>query len=138
MQSKHLWRIVGWQTVDVIDEALEALGPGHLVSLVELKGIGEQLLTEPHRGEGGQQAFVEVVGDPTAVLHLANHVDQGLPRYPLLGVHLVQVVLDKLDAGGKIGLVELVGYVPAQRAELAAFLDDGVQEGYCVEEWGPL
>lgn len=133
MQAKHLRRIVGRQTVDVIDEALEVLRTGHLVALVELEGVGEQLLAEPHRGEGGQQAFVEVVGDTTAVLHLANHVDQGLPRHPLLGVHLVQVVLDELDAGGKVGLVELVGYVPAQRAELAALLDDGVQEGYRVE-----
>ena len=40
----------------------------------------------------------------------------------LLGTALIQVVLDKLDAGGEVGRVELVRYVPAQRSKFAPFL----------------
>jgi len=34
-------------------------------------------------------------------------------------------------------LIELVGDVPAQRAELASLLDSGVQKGDTVEHWLP-
>jgi len=138
MQAKYLGGVVGRQTVDIIDEALKTLRARHLVALVELEGVREQWLAEPHRGEGGQESFVKVIGNPAAVLNLANHIDQGLPGDPLLGVHFVEVVLDELHAGGEVGLVKLVGYIPAQWAELAPLLNDGVQKGHRVEQRGPL
>lgn len=138
VQAKHLGGIVGRQTVDIIDESLQTLRARHLVALVELKGIGQQWFAEPHRGECGKQTLVKVIGHPTAVLDLTNHVDQGLPGDALLGIHLVQMVLDELNAGREVSLVKLVGYVPAQWTELAPLLDDGVEEGHRIEQRGPL
>ena len=48
------------------------------------------------------------------------------------------MVLHKLHGGAEVGLVELVGNVPAQRTELAPLLNRGVQEGDRVEKGLPL
>lgn len=53
---------------------------------------------------------------------LTEHVAQTAPVHASLHVQVVQVVLHKLDAGGKICLVELVGDVPAERTELTTLL----------------
>lgn len=55
-----------------------------------------------------------------------------------LDVHVVQVVLHKLDSGVEVSLVELIWDVPAQWAVLAPFLDGRVQEGYTVQHRPPL
>ena len=47
------------------------------------------------------------------------------------------MVLNELNGGGEVGLVELVGNVPAERAELAPLLDGGVHEGGAVEHGLP-
>lgn len=138
MQTKHFGCIVCRQTIDVIDETLQTLGAGHPVSLVELKRIGEQLLAEPYRGEGGQQTLVEIICHPSAVLHLTNHVDKRLPGDTLLGIHFIQMILYELHACGEIGLIEFVGYIPAEWTELATFLHNGVQEGNGIQQRWPL
>ena len=56
----------------------------------------------------------------------------------LLDVHIVQVVLDKLDTGVEVGRVELVGNVPAEGTKLAPLLDDCVQEGDPKQHGLPL
>ena len=48
------------------------------------------------------------------------------------------MVLNKLDSGGEVCLVELVRYIPADRSELASFLDGGMKECDSVQEWLPL
>jgi len=48
------------------------------------------------------------------------------------------MVLHELDCGVEVRLVELVGDVPAERAELASLLQDCVHEGDGVEKWTPL
>ena len=48
------------------------------------------------------------------------------------------MVLDELDGGGEVGLVELVRYVPADRSELASLLHGGVEERDGVEQRLPL
>lgn len=59
------------------------------------------------------------------------------PSHPL-DIHVVQVVLYKLNSGVEVSLVELIRDVPAQRTVLAPFLDRGVQKGYGVEHRPPL
>jgi len=56
----------------------------------------------------------------------------------LLRIQVVKVVLDKLDGGGKVRLVELVRYVPADWSELTSFLDCGMKECDGVEQRLPL
>jgi len=56
----------------------------------------------------------------------------------LLGVEVVEVVLDELDGGSEVGLVELVRYVPADRSELATLLDGRVKERHGVQQRLPL
>jgi len=48
------------------------------------------------------------------------------------------MVLDELDGGGEVGLVELVRDVPADRSELASLLDSRVEERDGVEQRLPL
>ena len=48
------------------------------------------------------------------------------------------MVLDKLDSGGEVRLVELVRYVPADRSELASFLYGGMKERDGVQQRLPL
>ena len=55
-----------------------------------------------------------------------------------LEVHVVEVVLHELHRRVVVGGVELVRYVPAERAELAPLLNDGVQEGDTEEHGAPL
>ena len=58
-------------------------------------------------------------------------------RY-LLGINIIEMVLDELHAGRKVSLVEFVRDVPAQGTELPSLLDGSVQEGHCVKHWLPL
>ena len=48
------------------------------------------------------------------------------------------MVLDELDAGGEVCLVEFVWDVPAEGAELPSLLDGGVEEGDRVQHGFPL
>ena len=67
---------------------------------------------------------------------------QGKEKRPttthLLEVHVVQVVLHKLDAGVVVSRVELVGDVPAQGTELASLLHHRVHETHSVQHGLPL
>ena len=53
-------------------------------------------------------------------------------------VDVIQVVLNELDGGAEITLIELVRDVPADRAELSPFLNRGMQERYAVQHRLPL
>ena len=75
MQTKYLGRIIGWQTIDVINKRIKIFRIGHLVALVKLKGAGQESFAKPNGSEGGQQTFVTLIGDTTAILHLAKHID---------------------------------------------------------------
>ena len=48
------------------------------------------------------------------------------------------MVLDELYAGCEVSLVELVGDIPPQGAELASLLHGGVKEGHGKEQGLPL
>jgi len=69
-------------------------------------------MDESHSGSGVKQ--IQRV--------LTQHVSQTAPVHPSLGVQVVQVVLDELQAGGEVRLVELVGDVPAERTKLTPLL----------------
>lgn len=56
----------------------------------------------------------------------------------LLNVHVVQVVLNKLNSGVEVGLVELVGDVPSQRPVLPPLLHRAVEKGNSVQHRLPL
>ena len=47
------------------------------------------------------------------------------------------MVLDELNSGVEVSLVELIGDVPADGAKLASLLHGGVQEGYAVQHGLP-
>ena len=48
------------------------------------------------------------------------------------------MVLNELNASREVGLVELIGNVPAQRAKLPPLLYCGVEEGYGIQHGLPL
>lgn len=56
----------------------------------------------------------------------------------LFNVHVVQVVLDKLDGGVEVSLIELVGDVPSQRPILPPLLHRAVEKGHSVQHGLPL
>ena len=68
---------------------------------------------------------IEVVSDAAPVLDLTEHKADRVPGDAPLRVQVVQVVHDKLGRRRKIGLIELVGHVPAQRAEFPTLLKRG-------------
>ena len=55
-------------------------------------------------------------------MYLSEHEADGVPRDPSLGVEVVQMVHDELRGGRKVGLVELVRNVPAERSKFSSFL----------------
>lgn len=138
MQAEHFRGVAGRQTVDVIGVCVQVARHRHPVALVKLKTGAEQRFVEPDVCECDQQPFIEVVCDATTVHYFAQHIANGLPRDTLLRIHFVQVVLYELNAGSEIGLIELVRYVPAERTELPALLDDGVQKADRVKQRWPL
>lgn len=138
MQAKHFGCVAGRQTVDVLGVCVQIARHRHTIAFVKLKTGAEQRFVEPNVGECDQQTFVEVIGDATAVHHLAQHVAHRLPRHTFLRIHFVQVILYELNAGSEVGLIEFVRYVPAERTEFPALLDDGVQKGDGVQQRWPL
>ena len=60
-----------------------------------------------------------------------------ISRLASFWINVIKVVHDELSAGCEVSSVELIGNIPAQRTELATFLEDGVQEGNSVEHGGP-
>lgn len=56
----------------------------------------------------------------------------------LLWIHVIKVVLYKLDTCCKVCLVELIWNIPAKRPKLAPLLNHGVQECYSIQERRPL
>lgn len=62
---------------------------------------------------------------------------RGIMSY-LLDVHVIQVILHKLDAGIEVRGVEFVWDVPAQRTEFPPLLNHRVQEGHSIEHGSPL
>lgn len=59
-------------------------------------------------------------------------------RFYLFNVHVIKVVLNKLDSGVEVGLVELVGDVPPQRSVLSPLLYRAVEKRHSVQHWLPL
>ena len=55
------------------------------IALIKFKGIFKHVLTEPHAGEGVEQAFVKVVCDATTILNFTKHVMHRDPRHTLRG-----------------------------------------------------
>lgn len=56
----------------------------------------------------------------------------------LLDVHVIKVVLNKLDTGVEVGRVELIWNVPAERTKLAPLLHNCVQERHTKQHRLPL
>lgn len=69
-------------------------------------------------------------------MQISNPLKKNNPH--LLGVYVIQMVLNKLDSGSKVSLVELVGDVPSDGSELPPLLDSGMEEGHPVQHGLPL
>lgn len=69
-------------------------------------------------------------------MQISNPLKKNNPH--LLGVYVIQMVLNKLDSGSKVSLVELVGDVPSDGSELPPLLDGGMEEGNPVQHGLPL
>lgn len=68
--------------------------------------------------------------------HHSNQLE--MCHFYLFNVHVVKVVLNELDSGVEVGLVELVGDVPPQRSVLSPLLYRTVEERHSVQHWLPL
>lgn len=64
-----------------------------------------------------------------------EHVSEAGPVDSSLQVHVIQMVLYKLEAGREVGLVKLVRDVPAERSELTTLLN-GTQQRKKTKEQG--
>ena len=85
---------------------------------------------------GVEHAPVEVVDGAAAVHDLADEVAQARPRYLVVAVldRLAQIGVEYLHADAEVGLVEVVGDIPADLVVLAALLHHGVEEGEHEDE----
>lgn len=64
---------------------------------------------------------------------LPKHVADSWPRHSSLWVHIVQMVLYKLNRSGEVSLIELVRYVPTEGSEFPSLLHHGVQKCNSVQ-----
>ena len=80
---------------------------------------------------GLEAAAVPVVGDAAAVVALARHVGDGLVGHVRV---LVDEHLQLAHGDAQVGLVEAVGYVEAERTELASLLGERVEEAEAEEQ----
>lgn len=83
--------------------------------------------------ESGKEFTIQVIRDSSAIQHLAEHVLQhsSVDLGNLILVRsqvgeVVQILFDKGQRGFQIGVVELIGHAPTERAKLTPFDDYGV------------
>lgn len=154
MQTEDFRCVCVWQFVYVVEVTLKVSRLRHFVAFVEFETRSEQYVAEPnlmekkmrifleakkeHLSESSQKPFVEIVGDPSSVLHLAEHIADRGPRDTFLRIHIVEMILYELNAGSEVSLIELVGNIPTQRTELPPLLHHCVQEGDGVQQRRPL
>mmetsp|Transcript_14309 Transcript_14309/g.34769 ORF Transcript_14309/g.34769 Transcript_14309/m.34769 type:complete len:690 (-) Transcript_14309:4721-6790(-) len=140
MQAEDLGRLLRRKLLDGSTELGDLRGVRHNVPRVQRQPLGKGAFIEVLGGVRVHEQLVEGVGDAPAVLNGGDHVRHRSPRRggELLGVHLHEVVLQKLHACTEVRLVELVADVPAQGPELAALLDDGVHVTHHKEHLAPL
>lgn len=134
VEPKDVGCVGEWQRVDELAIIVDTFELGDGVGFVELEVVQKHVVAKPHLPVRVQESTVVVVCDATTVVHLAEHVAHGDPLNWRFGLEFVHVVLDKLDGGGEIGLVELVRNVPANRTELATLLHNRVEKGDAVEQ----
>mmetsp|Transcript_15057 Transcript_15057/g.50532 ORF Transcript_15057/g.50532 Transcript_15057/m.50532 type:complete len:301 (+) Transcript_15057:747-1649(+) len=133
METENLGRVdlgerldelaVGRDLVRARDPVVERRRVDHVL-WIERIILSASSRRQPRRGVRVEEAAVDRVRDLAAVLHFGDHVLERTPRHGAV----VQVPLQKEDAGGDVARVVLVGDAPPQRAELAPLLDHGVEE----------
>eukprot|EP00962_Isochrysis_galbana_P006126 scaffold1658_cov115-Isochrysis_galbana.AAC.11 len=135
-------RVVVRQPVDPIaHRAQPAIGDRVIGGGGQRAGRRKGVRVNQHLGaieapEGHHQvAPVPVVGHPAAIVDLARHVEQRVPRDLLL---LVQEHAERLHRHLQVGPVEFVPDVPAERPKLAPLLHHRVEEGHAEEQLVPL
>lgn len=64
--------------------------------------------------------------------------DQQMQDFYLFNVHVIEMVLNKLNSGVEVSLVELVGNVPSQRPVLSPFLHDAMEKCHSIQHRLPL
>ena len=97
-------------------------------------GLLDHLNIDELAQNGHEQTPVSAVRHAATVVALAEQIVECGERQVLV---LVQEHLQLPQADAQVGLVELVGDVPAEGAELAALLDEGVEEAEAEEEFAP-
>lgn len=142
-----------------LSSATHVLGHGvdRLVGREGEARVLEERRRHPERRVRVEEAPVEVVRDLAAVLNLGDHVLDGRPRDRAR----VEVLLEEEEARRQVAVVELVlrrggratvgggggpptrrppthRHAESERAELAALLDDRVEEAEHVDELAPL
>lgn len=153
VKAKSLWGVNHWQVGNEGEVLIEFIAFWYRVALVEAEVVGEHVLAKPGATERVQQTLVIVIRHTAAILYLSKHVPNGTPTHTLqstsdmfthseslhrhsnggvtdrqtdlLGIHVVQVVLYKLDTSIEVRSIELVWYVPTQRSKLSSLLKCG-------------
>jgi len=67
----------------------------------------------------------------STVMHLADKISERVPGFVFIAVFNLfsEVVFEERKTDAEVALVEIVRHVPAQLAEFAALLHDGMEEG---------
>eukprot|EP00962_Isochrysis_galbana_P004354 scaffold1202_cov110-Isochrysis_galbana.AAC.4 len=129
MYAKDFGVVFEGQLVYVLQVELGLRYVGDGVAFEEFEARLEDVRSEPALAVGADETLVVRIGDAAAILHLAHHVADHVPVYRrLVHLSLHQMVLDKLDRGGEVRMVEIVRKREAEGAEPAAFLHCRMQE----------
>lgn len=71
-------------------------------------------------------------------MHRLYSLFSSIMHFHLFNVHVIEMVLNKLNGGIKVSLVELIGNVPSQRSVLSPLLHSAVEKSHSIEHWLPL
>lgn len=127
MQSKGLRSRSQRQVLDIIDVVRKFNSRWDVVDVAGTKIVilAEHLRRDIDSHNGLDQPNILVISNPTAVIDLSPEVIEHLIRYDLI---LIQQHPELFLADPQIFIGELICDVPAYWSELAAVLDDGVEE----------
>eukprot|EP00162_Nutomonas_longa_P015768 comp22409_c0_seq1/m.54601 comp22409_c0_seq1/g.54601 ORF comp22409_c0_seq1/g.54601 comp22409_c0_seq1/m.54601 type:complete len:806 (-) comp22409_c0_seq1:847-3264(-) len=133
VETKHLWRVEIRQSLDKVAGGLQGARWRSKVCLGsrELVAVAEDVWGDVQMDDRANTALVKMIGDTAAIVDLAKQILQRLERNLAL---VVEILAQHAVRDGKVGVVPLVGDVPSDGSELAALLDDGMEEGQAKDE----
>ena len=136
VHTKYFRVINNGQALYVLAVLPQGLGLGRIINtrlgvpVVVVHGVGRKECFE----YGPQTPLIPEVSDTAAVRDLGSDVLERVPRDVALAAKHLEVEQGRLA----VRIRELVLDVPAERAELLALLDDGVEEANAEHDLAPL